>query len=336
MLDFEIKEDSDESKYHQLTKHIIRQIEEGNLKLGQKLPSVNKMSKELNISRETVFKALNKLSERGIVYSKKRKGYFVNKIDVQNEFRIFLLLDKFTVFKDKIYRSLFETIGDRGQVDLFFHHHNYDMFKSLIEENLSNYTHFVVVTFMKEDVKPILNLIPPEKRIILDCKEFGLDGDYSMIYQDFDADINNILSKAQEHLRKYERLVLVTSESLYHSDQLVEGFRKFSQNNKFDCEIIYDVTPLNFNNKSVYITTTADERDITNIIKLSHQNDYIIGKDIGIISYNDTPIKEVLEGGISVISTNFESMGRTAAEIIINNKTKILSNPSELILRNSL
>jgi DNA-binding transcriptional regulator YhcF (GntR family) len=336
MFDFEIQKNGGEAKYQQLAKHIISRIEKGKFTLGEKLPSVNKLSHEFNISRETVFKAFNHLSERGIVYSKNRKGYYVNKIDVQNELRIFLLLDKFTMFKDKMYRSLYETIGKRGEVDVFFHHHNYRIFESLIRDNLANYTHFVIVTFMKEDVKHVLNLIPPEKRIILDCKEFGLEGDYSMIYQDFDEDINKILNEAHEHLNKYERLVLVTSESLYHADQLVTGFRKFSRNNNFKCEILYNITPSDFRKNSVYIITTADERDITDIIKLAHKNNYEIGKDIGIISYNDTPIKEVLEGGITVISTDFEKMGKTTAELVLNRETRILSNPSELILRKSL
>lgn len=336
MLDFEIISNSEKTKYLQLANQVIEQIEKGELTLGEKLPSVNKLANGLNISRETVFKALNHLSERGIVYSKNRKGYFVNKIDVQNEIRIFLLLDKFTEFKDKLYHSLFGTIGDRGEVDIFFHHHNYNIFESLIKENLPNYTHFVIVTFMKEDVKPILNLIPPEKRIILDCKEFGLEGNYSMIYQDFSQTMIDALTAAHDRLLKYQRLIMVASETYYHTELIKPGFCQYCQQHGFEYEIVEHVDASNFKKKSVYITIGADEIDITNIIKLSHQHNYEIGKDIGIISYNETPIKEVLEGGITVISTDFKSMGEKAAKLIINKETKILKNPSEIILRNSL
>jgi DNA-binding transcriptional regulator YhcF (GntR family) len=336
MANFKIEHSSDESKYQQLANHIIQQIKKGKLKLGQRLPSVNKLSTELAISRETVFKALNYLSERGIVYSKKRKGYFVNKTDVNTKLRICLILDRFTIFKDELYRSLFESIGENGHVDIFFHHHNYEFFKSLVKENLANYTHFAVVTFFKKDVKPILNLIPPEKRVILDCKEFGLKGEYTMVYQDFSKDIYNSLSTAQERLKKYERLKLVASNSLYHTDQVKEGFYKYCDVHHYDCELIDKVTSANFKKGTVYITISADEKDITKIIKLSHKHDYKIGSDVGVISYNDTPIKEILEGGITVISTDFAYMGQKAASLIMNNNPQIIANPSKITLRNSL
>ena len=65
-------------KYIKLANSIIQKIEDGELTLDQKLPSVNKMSKDLDFSRETVFKALNFLSEKGIVRSVDKIGYFVN------------------------------------------------------------------------------------------------------------------------------------------------------------------------------------------------------------------------------------------------------------------
>jgi DNA-binding transcriptional regulator YhcF (GntR family) len=336
MTNFKIERNSDVSKYQQLANNITQQIEKGTLKLGQQLPSVNKLSSELDISRETVFKALNYLSERGIIYSKKRKGYFVNKTDVNTKLRICLILDRFTTFKDELYHSLFEAIGKNGHVDIFFHHHNYALFKNLIKENLSNYTHIAVVTFFKEDVKPVLNLIPPHKRVVIDCKEFGLKGEYIMVYQNFAQDIYEALSEAQEQLKKYQKLILVASDTLYHTDQVKDGFYRYCEDYHFDCNLIENVTSSNFKKGNIYIPISANEEDITNIIKLSHQNNYKIGHDVGIISYNDTPIKEVLEGGITVISTDFAKMGQTAAKLILDKDPQIVSNPTKLILRNSL
>lgn len=72
------------------------------------------------------------------------------------------------------------------------------------------------------------------------------------------------------------------------------------------------------------------------VIKLSRERGYKIGKDIGLISYNDTAVKEILEGGITVISTDFEQMGKTAAELLLKKTQKVIANPTTLILRNSL
>ena len=70
--------------------------------------------------------------------------------------------------------------------------------------------------------------------------------------------------------------------------------------------------------------------------KLSRERGYTIGEDIGIISYNDTPVKEVLEGGITVITTDFEQMGKKAAQLLLNKETQFIANPTQLTLRNSL
>ena len=99
--------------------------------------------------------------------------------------RIFFLLDKFTTFKETLYHSFQQTIGEAGLVDIYFHHHNVKLLRSLISENLSHYTHFVIVTFFREEVGDILNMIPASKRLILDSYEPGLEGDYGMVYQDF-------------------------------------------------------------------------------------------------------------------------------------------------------
>lgn len=62
----------------------------------------------------------------------------------------------------------------------------------------------------------------------------------------------------------------------------------------------------------------------------------MLGVDFGIISYNDIPLKKVVENGITTISTNFKIMGKTLAEMVLNSQKEQIENPSELIIRNSL
>jgi hypothetical protein len=47
-------------------------------------------------------------------------------------------------------------------------------------------------------------------------------------------------------------------------------------------------------------------------------------------------MKQILEGGITVISTDFSAMGAKAASLILTGKKEKLYNPSSLILRKSL
>ena len=61
-----------------------------------------------------------------------------------------------------------------------------------------------------------------------------------------------------------------------------------------------------------------------------------MAKDVGLISYNDTILKEILEGGITTISTDFKKMGKALAKIIFEKKKVTIENPNDLIVRNSL
>jgi len=61
-----------------------------------------------------------------------------------------------------------------------------------------------------------------------------------------------------------------------------------------------------------------------------------LGEDIGLISYDDTPIKEILAEGISVISNNFALMGERAAQMILSREKGRFVNESRFIERKSL
>jgi DNA-binding LacI/PurR family transcriptional regulator len=62
----------------------------------------------------------------------------------------------------------------------------------------------------------------------------------------------------------------------------------------------------------------------------------IPGQDIGIVSYNESPFKEIIADGITTITTDFNQMGQSIIEMIFNNSTKHIENPSKLIIRNSI
>ena len=57
-----------------------------------------------------------------------------------------------------------------------------------------------------------------------------------------------------------------------------------------------------------------DDRNLIRIIKKMKEKKFVLGNDIGIISYNDTLLKEIVEGGITTISTDFKKMGATLAD----------------------
>ncbi|MEL6697364.1 MAG: GntR family transcriptional regulator [Bacteroidota bacterium] len=325
-----------EPKYKKLAEELIAHIQEGVYGLNDQIPSIKQLSKTYKVSRETVSKALNLLSERGIIKAAYRQGYYVQATDVKVGLRIFFLMDKITEFKSRMYEAFLDKIGDNGVVQIFFHHHNYEVFKSLIINNLPNYTHFVIVTYLEEDTNEILNQIPASKRVIVDNQETGLEGKYAMVYQDFEADIYQCLEEAYPRLLKYKKLVLVSARSRWGADRVLKGFRRFGRERKFDLELVEEISEANISKESVYIFLSNSDRMMVEAIKLCRTLKYEIGKDIGIISYNDTFVNEVLAGGISVLNTDFVEMGKTAAELILNGERKTVVNSSKLILRDSI
>ena len=81
---------------------------------------------------------------------------------------------------------------------------------------------------------------------------------------------------------------------------------------------------------------TLDDSDLIKTIKKLKQTSFQLGQDIGIISFNDTLLKEILEGGITTISADFKFMGSHLAKMLKNNALSQIENPKKVILRKSL
>ncbi len=62
----------------------------------------------------------------------------------------------------------------------------------------------------------------------------------------------------------------------------------------------------------------------------------VIGKEIGIISYNESPMKKILHSGITTISTDFGLMGQQVAAMLLKNNNSALKIPYMVNFRNSL
>ena len=61
-----------------------------------------------------------------------------------------------------------------------------------------------------------------------------------------------------------------------------------------------------------------------------------LGKHVGVISYNETPLKKIILNGITTISTDFEFMGKKAAELILENSREHFEVPFQVTIRSSL
>jgi hypothetical protein len=155
------------------------------------------------------------------------------------------------------------------------------------------------------------------------------------VYQDFENDIVEALEQALDLLNKYDKMHLVHSSMGHNVPEIITGFKNFCMQNFLKGQVLPEIT-LDSPVKKGDVYIVIEETDLVNLIKICRTNNLKPGVDVGIVSYNETPLKEVLLDGITVISTDHVKMGETAAELILNNSKEYIKNPFVLIRRNSL
>ena len=64
-------------RYERLAEDLSGIIAAGNLRPGERLPSVRRLSRERRLSVSTVLQALRQLEDRGLVEARPQSGYFV-------------------------------------------------------------------------------------------------------------------------------------------------------------------------------------------------------------------------------------------------------------------
>lgn len=319
-------------KYKQIIITVEKGIEEGKLIKGDRLPSVNKVCLEFSLSRDTVLLAYDELKKRGIIYAIPGKGYYVKSIAITIKQRIFLLFDELNIFKEDIYNSFLENIGNDVQVDIFFHHFNAPVFQKLINDSNGNYTKYIIMPTNLIEAASIIKTLPVNDVYILDQTTPDLKS-FPAVYQNFVKDIYDRLLEGKSRLDKYEKLIMIFPGFREPLGMKI-GFENFCKDFAFDYEIITEFKNQKINKGEVYIIPS--DRDLVRVIEKSKLQNLQLGDDFGIISYNETPLKKVVENGITTISTNFEAMGRILAQMILKGKKEQIENKCTLIIRNSL
>ncbi len=319
-------------KYRQIINSIYTAISIGELKLGDKIPSLNQICTEFELSRDTVMVAFNELKAKGIINSIPGKGYYINSVEINVDQKIFLLFDELNAFKEDLYTSFLNSLDNKSTVDIYFHHFNFQVFKDLISESAGKYTSYVIMPATFDYSADIIGKLPKEKVYILDRLKDDLV-DYPVVYQDFEQDVYDALNEGFELLQKYSTLIMIYPGGKEPEGRML-GFQRFCKEKGFKSEIIRNVTTKDMKSGEAYFVPS--DRNLVRLVKLAAEKNLVLGKDVGIVSFNETVLKEVVAGGITIISTDFQLMGQTLARMIQERSTGKIRNHSALIKRNSL
>jgi DNA-binding LacI/PurR family transcriptional regulator len=235
-------------------------------------------------------------------------------------------------------------MGNNAKVDLHIYHCDPKIFLNILNENIGRYDHYVVMPHFKDDhhlhhstnpdVMEALRKIPEDKLLIMDNYLPELNRDIAAVYQDFKTDIYDALKEGLDRIKRYKKLILVyPRKTMYpYPQEIQQGFKKFCTDFNFDFEVLDEIyVDMELRPHDAYII--IEEADLVNLVKQIRDKKLTLGEDIGIISYNDTPLKDLL--GITVISTDFQVMGETAAYMILKKKREEVKNVFSFINRNS-
>lgn len=332
-----IDEYSATPKYQQVINAILKGIADGKTTKGAPLPSVNELSYALDISRDTGIRAYRDLKNRGVINSVPGKGYFISNTDIQKRVKIFLLFNKLSTHKKIIYDSFVSRLGENASIDFYIYNNDFSLFRELLKNKKDDYSYCVIIPHFLEGgdtAHELLNLIPKNKLILLDKLLPQVSGHYGAVYEDFEKDIYGALEQALEPLKKYHTLKIIFPVYTYYPQEILKGFYQFCNQYAFNYEAVHDISLATIKEGEAYISLM--ENDLVLLIEKILDLKWKVGEQVGVISYNETPLKRIILRGITTISTDFQLMGEEAANLILQNSTAHIAIPFRLTLRESL
>ena len=329
LISFNINHQSDIPKYQQIVDVINNAIGKNILKKGGVLPSVNRICKINQLSRDTVFKAYSILKENGVIESVPNKGYYV----ANETKKVLLLLDTFKAYKEVLYHSFINNLPGNIITDVQFHHYNIDNFRTIINNSIGKYYKYIVMNFDDDNIPEIISKISNDKLLLIDWNVHS-NSENNYLFQDFGKSFFRSLEGATGLFGKYKEIHLLYPSFTNHPKEIITFFKKYCKAFNFYFKIITDSNEFNIEKNIAYISVS--DRMLGMFLEQCRNKNFEPGVEVGFLSYNETPMKKFIYKGISVISTNFSELGTKAAEFITQEKPMQSYIETQLIIRESL
>lgn len=317
------------SKAKQLADSISDAISRKEYQQGELLPSINRISREYGLSRDTVFKAFQDLIAQGIVDSAPTKGYYVSTAVVN----ILLLLDTYSSFKFELYNAMAAKLPINYKIDLYFHQGSEERFNKIIQDNAGRFNYYLIINYRNDCYSEILDKLDRKKVLLLDFGKFPKE-QFSYVCQGFDTTLYESMESGLELFRKYQEIVLVFPDNSEHPRSCIPYFEKFCKDYGFPYRMIHSIREEDIRKESAYLIIRHSH--LLDTVKIARRKGYKPGEQIGIVVYNDEPMFEILDNGITAISTDFQQIGMLAADFILTRQPIQTYVPTRLIIRGSL
>ncbi|MEM7572135.1 MAG: GntR family transcriptional regulator [Bacteroidota bacterium] len=336
----QINNHSSTPKYRQIANCISRGIERKIIHKEEQLPSINELSAVYDISRDTAEKAYRLLKNKGIIMSVRGKGYYATNSSPCSERRVLLIFNKLSRYKEAIYNGFVQTIGQDSWVDLQVYYEDLRLFERILQQKSGQFTDYVIIPSFKGEAalqaqQMIDRYLGGQKITLLNALLPGIKEKHRAVIQNYETDIYQALCQAHRRLSSYKCIKLHFPFDCNYSRGIIHGFQRYCLEKSIPSEIIYKAYEQQEVEAGTAYIVVRDEELVTlvNQIKLRK---FRLSKEVGILAYNDSPLKQVLLNGISVMSTKHELMGRQAAQLVLENQWGTVENEFQFIERGSL
>ncbi len=320
-------------KFLQLVEIIKSDIDCGIFKIGEQIPSIHETSIEFDMAKQTVERAYKILKNTGHLCSVKGKGFFVAnkcKLDLK---KVVIFVRNYANENFEYYKALKKHLPKRYVIDIKPYGDEENGLEWNLITYLNNYDFFVIfndfIPLTKNEIQ-ILKEIPEQKLIIVGNTHHIEKG--SKINCDPKNCIKKLLKKV-ESSNKWNNYLLILSKKVDYKE-ISSSLRAFcASRGKYHAS--YDFVPSAALKKNTVVFVTEDDH-LVQLIRECNKANLIIGLDVGVVCYHDSALKEIISGGISSFTPNYEQMGMETSEVIVQNKIRQSRCDYMIINRNSL
>lgn len=322
MIDIHIDLESRIAIYRQIVSEITSAVLDGRVREGEALPSMNELSEQLQVSKETVKNAYVLLRKKGVLESQQGKGFYVASSQAKGSISVLFLFDRFSTYKQAIVNSFHETVQDRTDETILIFNQDLDVFEYFLNENLGRYDYYIVSPHFPLDAasqaraRKLMRRIPNHKLIMVDRWMDQVPGNYGAVYQLFDMDALTVMPQAMDRLRESGALNVVTLPTSLYGPIIADALGRFCKHNGIGMHLLSEA-PRSVRRGEVFLLLNSQlDSGLISLVENARRCGLEVGHDYFIISYNETMIDSVVLNGLTTISTDFSEMGREAAQMI--------------------
>jgi hypothetical protein len=222
-------------------------------------------------------------------------------------------------------------------VDIYTYQYKTRQFQEIMAQQLGNYHYYVIMPHLieeeEENIK-CLKKISGDRLILLDQNFNSISNAHASITSQPKTALNFHFSNHINLFNKYHSFNLVVSEEDYFDAGLINGCSEFCETNGLEFQVLDGLDPADVKSGEIYFT--LDDKDLVKAIKYGEIQGLTVGENLGLISFNDCHFKEIVAGGITVLSNQPTLLGEMAAQLIQDNDKSSHELALQFIIRKSL